>query len=59
MPSPVTLIFAALSFIVTFTVARLIAKWWKRRQGDKQVEVETRSQSRQVRRAKARRAGRP
>ncbi|MBG9387488.1 hypothetical protein [Caenimonas aquaedulcis] len=59
MPSPVTLVFAALSFIVTFTVARLVAKWWKRRQGEKKVQAEDKSQSRQVRRAKARRAGRP
>jgi hypothetical protein len=59
MPSTITLIFAALSFIITFAVARMLGKWWRKRHADKKEQEVARAQSRQVRRAhQRRRAGR-
>ncbi|MES2999661.1 MAG: hypothetical protein V4787_03145 [Pseudomonadota bacterium] len=59
MPSTITLIFAALSFIVTFAVARMLGKWWRKRHAAKKEEEVAKGQSRQVRRAHQRRkAGR-
>ena len=56
-PSIASIMFALVSFIITFTVARAIAKWFKKRQMKKDEETAVRSQSRQVRRARARKDG--
>lgn len=59
MPSTITLIFAALSFIVTFAVARMLGNWLRKRKAAKKEEEVAKAQSRQVRRAhQRRRAGR-
>jgi hypothetical protein len=61
MPSTLTLIVAALSFVVTFSVARLLAKWWRKRNGrgiEAREAAQANAGSRQVRRAKARRNAR-
>ena len=58
-PSLVTVLFAALSFVVTFTIARALAKWWKKKNEQKAQEEAYKGLSRQARRAKQRKdAGR-
>lgn len=61
-PSLVTIVFAILSFIVTFTVALALARWWKKKheRKDRKDEAEAaKGLSRQVRRARQRKdAGR-
>jgi len=60
--SLVTVLFAALSFVVTFTAALALAKWWKKKHERKDREEEAEAAkglSRQVRRARQRKdAGR-
>jgi membrane protein implicated in regulation of membrane protease activity len=51
-------LFALLSFIATFTFARVLGKWLKKRQAHKDEEAAARNQSRQVRRARERRKAR-
>jgi membrane protein implicated in regulation of membrane protease activity len=58
-PSLVTILFALISFVITFTAARALAKWWKKKNARKAEEDALKGQSRQVRRAKQRKdAGR-
>jgi len=49
-----SILFALVSFIVTFTVARALAKWFKKRQAEKDALAAEKNQSRQVRRARQR-----
>ena len=55
--SIVGLLFALISFIVTFVIARAIAKWLKRRRARKDEEEAAKNESRQVRRARERGKG--
>ena len=48
------LLFALVSFIAAFVVARALAQWLKRRRSQKDEEEAAKHQSRQVRRAKNR-----
>ena len=48
------LLFAFVSFIAAFVAARALSHWLKRRRLQKDEEEATKTQSRQVRRAKAR-----
>jgi len=59
-PSLITVFFAILSFVVTFTAALALARWWKKKHERKDREEEAgRGLSRQVRRARQRKdAGR-
>ena len=57
-PSPIALFLAFVSFALTFALARLLRGWLKRRQARKDEEAVARNQTRQVRRARARKAGR-
>ena len=47
-------LFALVSFIATFAVARALRKWFKGRQTRKDEEEALKNQSRQVRRARER-----
>jgi flagellar biosynthesis/type III secretory pathway M-ring protein FliF/YscJ len=54
-PSIPALLFALLSFIVTFAVARVLGRKWRKRKAEKAELAAAKGQSRQVRRAKQRR----
>jgi small-conductance mechanosensitive channel len=54
MTSIASLLFALVSFIVTFAVARALGNWVKKRRARRDAEEAARSQSRQVRRARQR-----
>jgi membrane protein implicated in regulation of membrane protease activity len=53
-PTLATLLFAAVSFILTFAVARALRKWYLKRQEEKKQAQAEKDQSRQVRRARGR-----
>ena len=46
--------FALLSFVITFTVARVLGKRWRKRKAEKAQLEAVKGQSRQVRRARQR-----
>jgi flagellar biosynthesis/type III secretory pathway M-ring protein FliF/YscJ len=48
------LLFAVAGFMVTFTVARALARWLKKRRARRDEQELARTQSRQVRRARER-----
>jgi small-conductance mechanosensitive channel len=52
--STASLLFAIVSFFVTFTVVRLLARWLKRRRSVRDEKTAAANQSRQVRRARQR-----
>ncbi len=51
------ILFALLSFVVTFAVARLLGKKFRHRRAEKSQQERFKNQSRQVRRARERRKG--
>jgi hypothetical protein len=53
-PSIAAILFALLSFAVTFTVARVLGKRWRKKKADKAELEAAKGQSRQVRRARQR-----
>lgn len=53
-PSIAAILFALLSFVVTFTVARVLGKKWRKKRAEKAELEAAKGQSRQVRRAKQR-----
>jgi len=54
MPDPFALVLVFASFAVTFLVARVLGKNWRKRRADKKLEESRRNESRQVRRARER-----
>jgi hypothetical protein len=54
----VSTLFAVLSFIITFAAARALSKWVRKRGEEKRAQEAARNQTRQVRRAKERKASR-
>ena len=58
-PSIAAILFALLSFVITFAVARVLGKKWRKKRADKAALEAAKGQSRQVRRARQRKnAGR-
>jgi hypothetical protein len=53
-PSIPAILFALLSFVITFAVARVLGKRWRKKRAEKAVLEAAKGQSRQVRRAQHR-----
>jgi hypothetical protein len=53
-PSIPTILFALVSFVITFALARVLGKRWRKKRAEKAVLEAAKGQSRQVRRAQQR-----
>jgi hypothetical protein len=50
-----SILLLVLSFVMTFTAARMLSRWVRRRRGDRDDAARRAAESRQVRRARERR----
>lgn len=56
MPTdPASILLILLSFVVTFTLARILGKGWRARRREREIQAARANESRQVRRARERR----